>query len=95
MSTLDTQSTYRYKSTMSTKEKKFPNGAQVYVDGRDLARVKTAFPEGSSSLMAPHYIVDFEGGDKNVKVSMKRIGVKPNPRRAVFPPNPKKGGASK
>lgn len=78
---------------MSTK-KVFPSGAQVYVDGRDLARVKFAFPEGSSSLAGPYYIVDFEGGDKGVKVSMKRVGVKPNPRRAVFPPNPKKGGAA-
>ena len=53
----------------------FPCGAKVYVDGRDLAIVKQAFPEGSSSYLFPHYKLDFVGGDKNVAVSMKRVGV--------------------
>ena len=57
--------------------KVFPVGAIVLVDGRDKARVTQAFPEGSTSLLAPHYVVDFVGGDKNVKVNMKRVGVKP------------------
>lgn len=80
---------------MSTTKKTFPRGAQVYIDGRDLARIRDVFPEGSSSLMGPHYLVNFENGDQNVKVAMSRVGVKPNPRRAVFPPNPKRGGATK
>jgi hypothetical protein len=53
----------------------FPPGAKVYVDGRDLARVRQAFPEGSSSFMFPHYKVDFLDGDKNVAVAMSRVGV--------------------
>lgn len=54
----------------------FSPGAKVYVDGRDVAIVRQAFPEGSSSLMAPHYLVDFVDGDKLVKVPWVRIGVK-------------------
>lgn len=54
----------------------FPVGARVYVDGRDLATIAQVFPEGSSSLMGPHYCVRFDGGDGGqVKVSMKRVGV--------------------
>lgn len=53
----------------------FPVGARVLVDGRDEVRVTQAFPEGSSSHLFPHYRVDFKGGDRNVAVSMKRIGV--------------------
>lgn len=53
----------------------FPVGARVLVDGRDEARVTQAFPEGSSSYLFPHYKVDFKGGDQNVAVAMKRIGV--------------------
>ncbi len=53
----------------------FPVGAKVLVDGRDIATVKQAFPEGSSSYLFPHYKLDFVGGDKNVAVAMKRVGV--------------------
>jgi hypothetical protein len=54
----------------------FPVGARVYVDGRDLATIAQSFPEGSTSLMAPHYCVRFDGGgNEQVKVSMKRVGV--------------------
>ena len=54
----------------------FPVGARVYIDGRDVATIAQVFPEGSTSLMAPHYCVRFEGGgDEQVKVSMKRVGV--------------------
>ena len=53
----------------------FPNGAKVYVDGRDLAIVKQAFPAGSSSYAWPHYKVDFVDGDKNVAVPFGRVGV--------------------
>lgn len=53
----------------------FPVGARVLVDGRDEARVAQVFPEGSSSFMFPHYKLNFIGGDQNVAVSMKRVGV--------------------
>jgi len=60
--------------------KTFPVGARVYVDGRDEAIVAQVFPEGSSSLMGPHYCVRFKGGDGGqVKVSMKRVGVVKKP----------------
>ncbi len=55
--------------------KPFPVGARVLVDGRDEAIVKQAFPEGSSSFLFPHYKLDFLGGDRNVAVAMKRVGV--------------------
>jgi hypothetical protein len=57
-------------------KKTFPVGARVYIDGRDLAIVKAAFPEGSSSYLFPHYKVDVIGGDTNVAVAMSRVGVK-------------------
>jgi hypothetical protein len=53
----------------------FPIGARVLVDGRDEAIVKQAFPEGSTSYLFPHYKLDIIGGDKNVAVAMKRVGV--------------------
>jgi hypothetical protein len=53
----------------------FPIGARVYVDGRDEAIVKQAFPEGSSSYTWAHYKVDFIDGDRNVAVALKRVGV--------------------
>ena len=40
-----------------------PVGARAYVDGRDLVTIAQVFPEGSTSLMAPHYCVRFDGGD--------------------------------
>jgi len=53
-----------------------PVGARAYVDGRDLVTIAQVFPHGSTSLMAPHYCVRFDGGDGGqVKVSMKRVGV--------------------
>ncbi len=55
----------------------FPIGARVLVDGRDEAIVAQVFPEGSTSLLAPHYCVRFVGGPahEQVKVSMNRVGV--------------------
>ena len=53
----------------------FPIGARVYVDGRDEAIVRQAFPQGSSSYMWAHYKVDFVDGDRNVAVALKRVGV--------------------
>jgi hypothetical protein len=53
----------------------FPIGARVLVDGEVQAIVKQFFPEGSSSYLFPHYKLDFVGGDKNVAVSIKRVGV--------------------
>lgn len=62
---------------MNTKnsDKGFPVGARVLVDGRDEVLVSQFFPEGSSSFMWPHYKVNFVGGDKNVMVSVNRVGV--------------------
>jgi hypothetical protein len=63
---------------MPTKKpkKSFPLGAKVYVNGRDLAIVKQAFPEGAEGRRWPHYKVDFVDGDKNVVVHWKNVGVK-------------------
>ena len=58
------------------KKSIFPCGARVLIDGRDQAFVRGAFPEGSTSHLAPHYKVDFIGGDKNVAVAVARVGVK-------------------
>jgi 3D (Asp-Asp-Asp) domain-containing protein len=63
-------------------KKIFPIGARVYVDGRDLAIVKEAFPDGSSSYAFPHYRVDVIAGDKNMAVSMSRVGVDLKKERA-------------
>lgn len=54
----------------------FPSGARVYVDNRDLAIVREAFPEGSTSYAFPHYRIDFVDGDKSVAVKMSRVSVK-------------------
>jgi hypothetical protein len=51
----------------------FPSGAKVYVDGRDIATVRQAFPEGSTSYAFPHYKVDIFGGDRNVTVRWDRV----------------------
>jgi hypothetical protein len=53
----------------------FPIGSKVLIDGRYKAVVRACFPEGSTSFLFPHYKVDMVGGDKNVAVSMNRIGV--------------------
>lgn len=53
----------------------FPPGARVLIDGRDMAIVRQHFPEGSHALHGPHYKVDYVGGDKNVAVHEKRVGV--------------------
>lgn len=60
---------------MPSRDPFFPVGARVLVDGRDEAIVAQAFPEGSSSYLFPHYKVHFVGGDRNVAVAMKRVGV--------------------
>lgn len=54
----------------------FPIGARVLIDGSYQAIVKAYYPEGSSSFLFPHYKVDVPGGDKNMAVSLKRVGVK-------------------
>ena len=56
-------------------DKHFPVGALILVDGRQEARVAQVFPEGSSSFMFPHYKVHFVGGDRNVAIAMRRVGV--------------------
>ena len=55
--------------------KHFPIGAIVLIDGVVRARVLEACPEGTTSQLSPHYRVDIEHGDRNVRVSMNRIGV--------------------
>lgn len=55
--------------------KHFASGARVYIDGRDVAIVRQAFPEGSTSYLFPHYKVDLVGGDRNVAVAISRVGV--------------------
>lgn len=57
-------------------ERAFPIGARVLVDGRDEAIVRQVFPKGSTSYLFPHYKLDIIRGDKNVAVSMKRVGVR-------------------
>ncbi len=54
----------------------FPPGARVLVDGRDAAIVRDFFPDGSSSYLFPHYKLDFIGGDRNVVVNPKRVGIR-------------------
>jgi hypothetical protein len=53
----------------------FPNGARIYIDGKQEAIVKQAFLEGSSSFMFPHYKVDIVDGDKNVAIHAQRCSV--------------------
>ncbi len=55
----------------------YPSGARVYVDGRDEAIVRQAFPEGSTSHLFAHYKVDLVGGDRNVAVAMSRVSGMP------------------
>lgn len=55
----------------------FPIGALVLVDGRHEARVVESFPEGSTSLLGPHFLLAFVGGGaERVKVSASRVGVR-------------------
>jgi hypothetical protein len=56
----------------------FPPGAKVYVDGELVVSVHQYWPEGSTSLLSPHYTVVFPGVDRGeyVRVSVKRIGVR-------------------
>ena len=65
--------------------KTFPSGARVLVDGRDEAIVRQAFPAGSSSYLFPHYKLDFVGGDRNIAVSMDRVGVERDPTASDEP----------
>ena len=53
----------------------FPIGARILVDGRDEAIVKAAWPEGTTSHLFPHYVLDLIDGDRGVVVSMFRVGV--------------------
>jgi hypothetical protein len=64
-----------FKAFFTLETTTFPVGAKVYVDGRDLAVVKQAFPEGSSSFLFPHYKLDIVDGDLNVAVALGRVGV--------------------
>jgi hypothetical protein len=59
----------------TVKQPILPCGARAYVDGRDEVVISQSFPQGSSYYMFPHYKVHFEGGDRNVAVSMTRVGV--------------------
>jgi hypothetical protein len=54
---------------------RFHSGAAVYIDGRDCARVREAFPEGSTSYAFPHYRVDIYDGDSNMAVRWDRVGI--------------------
>ena len=47
----------------------------MLIDGRGEAIVRDAFPKGSTSYMFPHYRLDVVGGDRNVAVSLARVGV--------------------
>lgn len=59
----------------AVKDKEFPVGALVVVDGKWLATVSQAFPEGSTSLLFPHYTVKFAGaGPGQVAVHWDRVG---------------------
>ena len=51
------------------------------MDGQDEAIVSQAFPEGSHAHLWPHYIVHFVGGDRNVTVPWKSVGVDRKPPR--------------
>ena len=64
-----------------------PVGARAYVNGRDDCVIVQVFPEGSTSLMSPHYCVRFiGGGSEQVKVSMDHVGVvKKEPDRRWSP----------
>jgi hypothetical protein len=53
----------------------FPRGARVFIDGRDIALVKEAYPRGSSSFLFAHYKLDIIDGDQNVAVAWSRVGV--------------------
>jgi hypothetical protein len=57
----------------------FPVGARVYVDGDadQQAIVSQVFPEGSTSLLYPHYVLRPVGGTHDEKFSVKldRVGV--------------------
>ena len=65
----------RDETETTSQDVVFPIGARVLVDGRDEAIVKAAFPKGAAMFLFPHYKLDFIDGDKNVAVSMKRVGV--------------------
>lgn len=60
---------------MNDQQNSFPIGARVYVDGRYIARIRAHFPKGSSSYAWPHYKLDYAGGDRDVAVACKRVGV--------------------
>ena len=50
-------------------------GLRVLVDGRDPAIVRAFFPRGSTSFAFPHYKLDIVGGDRNVAVCARRVGI--------------------
>lgn len=71
----------------------FPVGALVLVDGEREGRVRSAWPEGSTSFAFPHYRIDFTATgstpmrallthspqDANVAVAVNRVGVSAAP----------------
>jgi hypothetical protein len=65
------------------KKPSFPVGARVLVDGYREAKVRGAFPSGSTSYLFPHYLVDLGPDDRNVAVHVDRVGVD---RREPLPP---------
>lgn len=68
--------TYDFRTIRTARTTKiFPPGAKVYINGRVLAKVREAFPEGSTSYSHPHYKVDIQGGERNVAVPFDQVGV--------------------
>jgi len=51
----------------------FKPGTCVLIDGTRAATVVQHFPKGSTTLSAPHYKINVEGGDRNVAVSVARV----------------------
>lgn len=51
--------------------KVFPIGARVLVDGNAEAFIAQAFPDGSTSILAPHYKVRFKGGPPGEQVAVR------------------------
>lgn len=50
-------------------------GTIVYINGKHAAKVRQAWPEGSTSPFGSHYTVDFFDGEKNVRVPWNSVGL--------------------
>lgn len=73
---------------MPKSKTSFPTGAIVLIDGTVRARVLQHFPEGSSAYLFPHYKVDVIQGDRNVAISVERVGVKRKRGGIIVNPGP-------